>query len=468
MQRPFAYAEALKPDKLLQLYLRSPFGALLASPVIDRPTLWAVTDILFPLSRLWAAAYVARGDVEEFLRQVPMKTASIVVRNRLARTLAGFEAARDEADRAAADWERLFFGTDASDDKKLQAAERIRVDTAQALILQRARFVPLLLGRSIPKVKFAIPTEAEVKSAYGDYLAQPERAFGAPASMPQVEVSRSVPSAAGRDYWLRFASPSVRVGGTVWARVHEPIGVVDPPSFIFGNGIGVEFDQVKYSFEDAVKLCRSGVRVIEIEAPWHGRRIEPGFYPGEPFMARAPLGPIDLFTAQVREIAVLIDWCRRGSRGRIGVGGTSMGALVGQLVATHAKRWPKRLRPDMLGLITFCDRVHELPFTSALAKRAGVGAALAAAGWNAEKCQRWRGFTDALEAPSMEPRNIVAVLGRHDRVTPYEVGRAQVERWGVPPGNVFVRRQGHFSVPLGLVRDDGPLRRIGELLLEQG
>ena len=143
-----------------------------------------------------------------------------------------------------------------------------------------------------------------------------------------------------------------------------------------------------------------------------------------------------------------------------------MGALAAQLAGTHSRNWPNRLRPDVLGLITFCDRVHELPFKSALAHKTGLRNAIQNAGWTPKSCERWRGLTDAIEDPAVKPENIVAVLGTEDEITPFEIGKRQVERWGVPDPNLFIRRQGHFSVPVGLVRDNRPIRRIAELLCE--
>ncbi|MFX8770618.1 hypothetical protein ABTM91_20900, partial [Acinetobacter baumannii] len=56
-----------------------------------------------------------------------------------------------------------------------------------------------------------------------------------------VMVSESVPTPAGIDYWLRFKSPGA-IGDTVTARVHEPRGVRNPPTIIYGHGVCVDFD----------------------------------------------------------------------------------------------------------------------------------------------------------------------------------------------------------------------------------
>ncbi|MGI9387273.1 MAG: alpha/beta hydrolase family protein [Methyloligellaceae bacterium] len=467
-QRNFNLGDLLKPEKLIQLGLSSPLGAVAATSVIDRPTLWAIVELYLPLSRLWAAASAANGCPEAFAEQVPIHGMSASMRSHAEGLLQTFEKARSDAVRADTEWEAAFFGPANVARNALVLAEQRRIERAQALVIQRIRFSYMLMRKSVPPVRFDLASEADVEAAYGNIQSNPEQSFLPPERLPDVEVSRRIPSPAGQDYWIRFRSPSDRVGGTAWARVHEPLDVSDPPTFIFGNGIGVEFDQIRYVMDDVVDLCRRGVRVIEIEAPWHGRRIEPGHYSGEPFLARAPIGAMDLFSAQVKEMAVIIDWCRRTSTGRVGVGGASMGALAAQLAGTHSRNWPERLRPDVLGLITFCDRVHELPFKSALAHKTGLSNAIRKAGWTPESCQRWRGLTDAIEDPAVKPENIIAVLGTEDEITPFEIGKRQVERWGVPESNLFIRRQGHFSVPVGLVRDNRPIRRIAELLCEGG
>lgn len=463
-QRRFKLSDLRRPDKLLQLGLTSPLGAVAASPLIDRPTLWGVVGLYLPLSRLWAAAYAARGSARAFADQVPLASPGPGLRGHIEKTLDAFERARVKTDQADEQWRQAFFGSPARSKPDLVRAENRRLDRAQSFILQRLRFGFILMRHDVPPVRFDLASEADVEAAYGGMQDSPHESFLPPSRMPEVTTSRRIPSAAGEDYWLRFATPSQRIGGTAWARVHEPLDVEDPPTFIFGNGIGIEFDQLRYTMEDIVDLCRQGIRVVEIEAPWHGRRIASGFYSGEPFLARAPIGAMDLFSAQVREIAVIVNWCRETSAGRVGVGGASMGALAAQLAGTHSRHWPERLRPDVLGLITFCDRVHELPFRSALAHKTGLSRALAEAGWTLEACHKWSGLTDAVDDPAVSPDRIVAVLGTEDDITPFEIGKAQVERWGVPERNLFIRRQGHFSVPIGLMRDNSPLRRIADLL----
>jgi hypothetical protein len=38
------------------------------------------------------------------------------------------------------------------------------------------------------------------------------------------------------------------------------------------------------------------------------------------------------------------------------------------------------------------------------------------------------------------------------------------ERWAVPPENLFVRRQGHFTASLAAYNDTAPMRRLIEIV----
>lgn len=463
--RAFSFAEWLQPQRILQLALRSPLGAIATSRAIDRPTLRAVTDVYMPLSRLWAAAEVAEGDPDRFAAAVPLEEPlGPVLRRQVAGALRAFDRARAQAADASRVWEAAFFAPSPSPTDRLLHLEQRRLLRAQRHLLQRLRFSLVFLRSRVPPVRFDIPDEQGVLSVYGARRAEPWRASTPAEPLPVVERSHPIPVAGGRDYWLRFMTPHARMGDTAWARVHEPPDAENAPTFIFGNGVCVEFDHVKYSMDDVMALCRHGIRVIEIESPWHGRRRARGTFSGEPFLARAPLGPIDLFTAQVQEIAVLVAWARAQGSPRVGVGGASMGALAAQLAGIHSAHWPADWRPDMLGLITFCDQVHQLALRSALAIRTGLSQALTDAGWTPERASRWLHFTDAVGTPQVAADNIVAVLGTEDEITPYDIAQAQLDRWGVPVENRFVSRRGHFSTPIAMARESDPLERIGAIL----
>jgi hypothetical protein len=62
------------------------------------------------------------------------------------------------------------------------------------------------------------------------------------------------------------------------------------------------------------------------------------------------------------------------------------------------------------------------------------------------------------------PDQIVTVLGKRNRITPYGSGAGLLDRWRVPPENRFILDRGHFSVPVMLLRDHAPFRRMRRLL----
>ncbi|MCW5774603.1 MAG: hypothetical protein KIT16_23365 [Rhodospirillaceae bacterium] len=445
--------------------LRGPLGWGIAELAVDRPVLWALLQLWLPLSRLWAAAMAAEGDPAAFLAAVPLEAKPS---QRLARKLAAFEARRRDYVGAAAAWEDAFFAPSFKTPAALARLEAERSAAARWLTLQRLRFLGLRFGRPVPPVQFDIPSPDLLEAAYGAVRTEPWRAYLPPSATPTVEVSRRIANHFGEDYWLRFASPASRLGtgpaSVAWARVHEPRGAINPPTFIFGNGICVEFDHYGRATADVQLLFKYGVRVIELETAWHGRRRDPGTYGGEPFMARAPLGPIDLFTAQAKELAVIVQWCRQTSKGSVAIGGASLGALAALLAACHAPYWPAAMRPDAVALLTVADQIDTLIADSALSSGVGMGEALEQAGWTPQHLLEWQGMTRVTDSPPLPPEKIVAVLGARDTILPFASGRSLVERWGVPAENTFIGGAGHFATPLGLAMDRRPLKRLARIL----
>jgi hypothetical protein len=450
-----------------QTRLTVPLAWPAADWLIDRPALWGIAKVYFPLSRLWAAADAAGEDVERFLAAAPIARLRAAERPLVRAALAAVARARARLDEADADWRSAFFGAGAGPgEAALAAAERRRHRAALGHMMQRMRFAPLLIGRRVPAVRIAIPAKAAVRDAYGADLAAPWRPFMPPDSPPPVEASRPYRFGGLRRYWLRFASPSARIGGTAWARVTEPADRPRAPTLLFGNGIGVEFDYLTSGSSAAWPFVRGGFRVVEIESAWHGRRRRPGFYGGEPFLAETPLAGLDLFAAQAQELAVLAGWARATQGGPVASGGVSMGALAARLAAIHAAHWPERYRPDALAFVTVCDRLHELALHSALAKATGVAAAVAAAGWTAADAAQLRVLADPESPPPVPANRIVAVLGSADRITPYSWAAAELDRWAVPAANRFVGRGGHFSTQMALAASPKVVRRLAAIMAE--
>lgn len=443
--------------------MASPLGGLLARPWYDRAALFLLMRWFFPLSRLWAAARASEGDCARFWDEVPMAPLP-ALQDRLEGVLRRFEDARAKAAAADIRWEAVFFGSDDAAPDARVAAEQQRLAARHVYNAMRLKFAFVGATRTPPLVRWEIPTPTDVEAVHGAALADPEAAFAPPGTMPTVTASRRVAGPGRREYWLRFRTPSPRLGDHVVARVYEPDGVSDPPTLIFAHGICVEFDHWRGTIDEVAALCRMGIRVVRPETPWHGRRAAPGRYGGEPFIAGSPLAALDLFLAQAGEIAVLIDWCRRQGGAPVAIGGCSLGALMAQLVATRARDWPARLRPDALFVITHCGRFEAVATGGALSRAFGIPRAMAAHGWSAERMARWLPLLDPQGPPAMSAETIVTVLGRRDTVTPYAEGRALVERWKVPAENAFVSNLGHFSVPIGLLRDGAPLRRFAAVL----
>ncbi len=454
-----------KPQEhVFERLVRLVAGTLLAHPWFDAVGLYALRRWFFPVSRLWAAARSVNGNPDRFCDAVPMY-GPIVNHGRLRRALSKFERARADVARAESEWERAFFGSEVSTASERAEVEEERLTRRHAYNATRRHF-RYLNSPDVPRVKLDIATPEQTAALYDDALVDLSAFTCPPEPAAKVEVSRKFHTATGQDYWLRFQSPSERLDDMVYARVHEPEDVHDPPTIIFGHGVCVEFDHWRGLIDECHHLVRLGFRVIRPEAPWHGRRVPPGNFGGERVVATFPTGVLDTLLGGVREWAVLARWAREMSSGPLAFGGSSLGALTSQLAADRAADWPEVLRPDALLLITHCEDLSEAVLSGALAGVWMDPQAVQRTGWTEELARKYLSLLGPKRRLTVPPQRIVSVLGRRDVILPFASGQRLVERWCVPEANLFIWDRGHFSVPMTLVRNDAPLRRFANIMQE--
>lgn len=451
----------LATDDASRRHLGGIAGRLLARPWLDGLTLQALKHFYFPLSRLWAAAGAADGSVDGFWAAsgAPRRHEQ---RDRIAGILRHFDEVDVAATATDAAWDKVFFGLETTSDATRVAVETARHNARHRLNQTRRLFLPLLTQHT-PRARLAIATPDDVAEIY-PLGRDTDAYFAPPREWPHVHVSHPVAVGSGSDAWLRFRSPSARMGDMAVARVHTPAGVIDPPTVILGHGICVEFDHWHGLIDETHALLARGIRVIRPEAPWHGRRTPSGYYGGERAIGAFPLGMLDLMTAAIQEWAVIADWARRTSRGPLGIAGTSLGALTAQLAASVAHDWPDRLRPDALYLITHSGTMSEGILTGATASLFASPALAVRKGWSLDAARRHLSMIDPVRPPVMPPSRIVSVLGDQDVITPFEGGTALVRRWGIPDANVFVFHNGHFTIPMRLLSTAAPTERFADIL----
>jgi hypothetical protein len=442
--------------------MRGPLGGLFTLPWFDRATMVFLRKLYLPLSRLWGIADEAQGSLGKFV-EIAKIEASERQLERIDQVLFQFEVSRARVNAIDAAWRDAFFGARPAALGDLAAIEKERKQAHQSHNMMR-RDLRFLLRFKPQTSRYDIPSMHDVEALYGNIGTDPQAFFAVPASMPSVERSRSLASAQGEQYWIRFRSPSKRTGDTVYARVHEPVGREDPPTIIYGHGICVEFDYLEGLVDEVDVLCRLGFRVVRPEAPYHGRRRPAGYYGGEYISAASPLAVLDTFTASVAERAVLMDWCRQTSNAPVTMGGSSLGALIAQLVAGQSRHWPRPLQPDALLLIMHCARIEDALIHGSIAKLFGALEAKHERGWNVATVAGYMQALDPPEQPLIDAGNIVSILGKYDEATPFAGGLELIERWRLPPQNRFIWPQGHFSLPIALTRNPAPLRRFQQVV----
>lgn len=434
---------------------RRPLADLWLRPWFDRLSLRFLRRTFFPLSRAWAAAEAAEGDPDSFHtllgRRLPDDRG-------LARALA---LTADQAlawRQAERRWSYLLFGGRAPAPEVLVEAERRRAAAAQDFMAARRFFSGW--RRQLPAAQWAVAGPAEVQALHGARLADPAGAYPEPA-VPAITRSAAIPAAWGTLSWLRFDSPVL--GDQVTVRMQEPPRAgAETPTLILLHGIGMEDEMWRCRADSLDPLLAAGWRILRPEGPWHGRRRPFGFYGGEPVLARGLEGFLTLLQAWVAETAVALDWARRQG-GPVALAGISLGSLTAQLYASAASRWSAGAVPDALFLIATCCQVKGAAYDGALARALGLPQRLAEAGWDEAALDPWIALVEP-QACAVPSGRTVLLLGRADRVTPFAGGCLLAERWQVPPENLFIRRQGHFSVSLGLSADPAPLRRLAEVV----
>lgn len=446
----------------MQRMMATPLGDWIARSWLDRYILRSLEHWFFPLSRLWAAARSANGDTRRFYDAVPMAPRH-AKQTTVKTALADFDEKRQAVLLAENAWRAAFFGgEETQSDEALLALENERLDRRNDYNATRRRFF-FLRKHVNTSVTHTFTSPQDMQKIYPNDDPHFTARFDPPAEMPAIEVSPSIPTSTHRAYWLRFDSPSERVGGQVYAKVLEPLGVENPPTVIYGHGIGVEFDHWRNLVDVADLLPQLGIRVIRPEAPWHGRRVPDGYYGGEYFLSSAPLGGVDFFTAQHKEWAVLMDWSRRSSTGPVALGGCSLGAQSAQMTAIRAQHWPAHLQPDALFLMTHCAYMWEVALDGDLADIWGLHEPLMQAGWSRPLIEQQLSRLDAVGLPCMPADRIVSVLGKSDSVTPFRSGKRLQALWELPSENCFSFPCGHFTVPLRASRDHAPLLRLKEI-----
>ncbi len=417
---------------------------------MDRIAPGFIARWILPHQRLLALAAAARGDKARFGDSLGF---DVRLPLRLESALRDRAARQDRHAEAHARWTEAFFdraSPGASGDEELVLLEQQRRSAARATISGGAAFLGILPNKKT--LAWDIPPPAAVPAP------RLSPACGLEDGAAAVQLSRTVKSVYGRESWIRFPSPAM--GDRVWARVYEPGDRDIRGTIVVLHGIAMETEFWRDLADPINGLTQAGFRVIRPEGPWHGRRRLTGCFGGEPALARAPLGLIELIEGWSEEVRVITAWCRARHGGPVALAGLSLGALAGQWMAVAARSWQAAERPNLLFLMVTSGDVVALATRSSLARALGIPRRIEGAGWDEAALARLSARIAPTEAPVMDPGRVVMLLGRHDDLTPFEGGLALARRWALPPENLFAWPYGHFSAPLRLSRDPAPLRRL--------
>lgn len=425
-------------------------------PWFDWMAVRFVTKWYFPLSRAWAAGLAADGSVDNFNTTLGPVARELRNPNNVLGTLMARRRLYGAANSA---WCDAFFGDREFGTDTLVDCEIARFEAAKDLMAMRRAFLSLRKG--VSQVNWAVAGPTELQTHHGLRLEAETAAYPAPAPV-EIERSRSIPGARGEEFWIRMRSPVQSTGDTAWAHVFMPER--RPVRGVVVSLHGVIMEPEMWPLADLSDgLLDRGFCVVRPEAPWHGRRRMAGHFGGEPIFARGLLGFVELFESWVLETALWIRWARGAVSDRVSLGGISLGALTSQIVASVCHHWPEDMRPDGALLITTTGDLVDGALRGSLLTMLGVMPRLEEAGWTEADIDHWRPLVETGETPALDPDRIIMALGDVDTVTPFEGGMALARRWNIPPENLFVGHQGHFTTALGLYRNNAPLNRAAEI-----
>lgn len=436
--------------------ISSPLGALLDKPAFERIKL-ARLPLELSLLRLGAAASaMATADPDELLRATGVRAAiPAETRKRLEKGLARFARHRRAKEEVTRRWENAFwgdgFGPMGADDLVRLEIER-RARTKQC-VMPSATLGFFAATGVVPPIAYQVPSPGDLTAKWTSALVRPELLYAAPREMPRIERSQRIEGPAGVESFLRFPSPSA-LGDEVHAKVFEPAEGARA-TFIYVSGLFAAGDNVTYWPEEEYmgrSLAARGHRVILVEPPFHGRRAPQGKASGEACLATAPEGFFRMAAAGAQEVAVLVAWARALGSRVVGVGGTSIGALITQELAGRAQSFPRGMRPDMVLCAGAGFHVDEVLLRSPLALKLGLPKAILDAGWTAEALACLRDLLDPPSEPGISPDRIFALLAVEDALLPYGRGRELLRKWRVPEENVTLVRGGELGMLLHLVR----------------
>ncbi|MEM7653139.1 MAG: hypothetical protein AAF220_08165 [Pseudomonadota bacterium] len=390
-------------NRWIKQALSGPLGDFVFRPWVDKVGYTALNTLTVPLSAVWAAAVRADGEVTRFRAEYPISRPLIAAERWALRQIAANGRKLAQVDKL---WHRAFFSSHSVPHERLVFLETERRSASSRWRASAMGLARLVLqkdsaphAQSPSRVRFAIPGTAEVENAHGHRITNPKAAFAIPSPLPQIDRSHTITRNGKREYWLRFPSPGSRMGDAAYAHVTEPAEAPIRGSFVFSSGLGIEPEHMPAGgLSPLHDVVDAGLRIVELETPWHGRRLPWGYFAGERIFATAPLGALDLFDAMVREIGVMIAWARNQpteeTAAPVGIGGVSLGAIAGSLAISHMRHWPEKCRPDGAFLIVPGAPLADISFDGAIPKLFGVDKALSKAAWTRPLLDQYSALTD--------------------------------------------------------------------------
>src|SRR5690606_2922742 len=120
-----------------------------------------------PLSRAWAAATVAGGDLDRFLDEVPLDRLPSGSKRLTESALRRIDRLQRDYGDADAAWQESFYGPADPGLEALAEIDARRARASQRLMMGRSALVNLPMLGAVPRIRYAIPARELVEARFG-------------------------------------------------------------------------------------------------------------------------------------------------------------------------------------------------------------------------------------------------------------------------------------------------------------
>jgi hypothetical protein len=313
------------------------------------------------------------------------------------------------------------------------------VGSATGIRQKILRFISILIDLIVVKIEMATSGRKPMLSKRIDlsdlnrpeFFERPRLIYDAGLKPPEMEIEVAHARWGIKESHFKFRSETVSgdpANDVVHGRIFEARemhGGEAAPCFIVMHGWREPGVFTPYHWLLGILLARFGINCALMTQPWHGRRKPKGTADGDLMLCGDMERTINSFRQAVGDVRSIVTWARTRFKGKIGVGGFSLGGFVTGLVACVEDRIDFAV--PIIASGNLVEGMWESPIVQELKRDLDtVGIS--------EKILRdsWRIISPVQFMPLLSPDKIQLIAGRYDILIPVKNVEALYEKWDHP------------------------------------